>query len=62
MTTLKYDRVLVKINTTLNGIRTMKSSRQVMNNMVNFNPNRGTLVSTDHTVAVWLLGKSVIVE
>ena len=52
MTTLKYDRVLVKINTTLNGIRTMKSSRQVMNNMVNFNPNRGTLVSTDHTVSV----------
>jgi len=49
---LKHDRVLVKINAMLNGINAKKSSRQTASSMMNFNPNKATLVSTDHTEAV----------
>ena len=57
-----FDSVLVNVKTTLNGTIIINSIRHVMNNMVNFAPNSGTLASTDHTTVVLLLGRSVIVE
>ena len=62
MTSLKQDSDLVNITIALNGIIAKRRTRQVMNNIKNFIPNRGTLASTDYTALVWLLSKWIIQE
>ena len=52
----------MNVKTTLNGIIVINRIRHVVSYMACFIPKSGMLASTDHTIVVLLLGRSVIVE